>query len=665
MALNESSIEATRIALSGAGPIPNAVLYNNGKDLWAAIVASGADTGGGGGGGGTGYYGAFYDALDQPIAVINTPYPVYLRSTWGSNAISVAGGTAITMAYAGTYTFTFVAQVSNLANSVEDAIFWIKYNGVDFPNSATRLSLQPRKSSGQPSTQLATVSITGTAANAGDIIQLYWQATSTSVSLQADPVSTYPESPSVIASIVAVSGVINGAAGPAGAQGVPVGTIIHTGGAAIPPGYLDCNGASVLRTAYADLFAAIGTTFGDGTIPGTTFALPTVVGTYGNFAICANAAEVVVETQSLIGAPVGMLQLYAGSVYPTGWMRADGSAISRTTYADLFAIIGTTYGSGDGSTTFNLPNLASSGTGSPVYIIKAILSGSVEPSTVAHASSHIRAGTDVIDGDRVQIDYVPTRYVRNAAAAGAGAVTDLTAHLDGVNTLAGQGHIVCTSSTRPASPATGTMIYETDTGFIVVYNGTSWVQMMSPSSPPGMVIINPTSVVNATNSSGSITFSNVASISVNGVFSNQFTNYKIIGSISNPANVPQNAVIRMRSSGTDNTSAVYTKIQQYSYPTTGPSRDAYNNLTYAGFCSMSSTQNAFSGDVMSPFAAMPTYGLFLGTFIASSTSIESGTFQWTHNANSSFDGFTIGGPGAGGSNNVSGWLRVYGYRDSI
>lgn len=459
MALNESSIEATRIALSGAGPIPNAVLYNNGKDLWAAIVASGADTGGGGGGG-TGYYGAFYDTLDQPIAVINTPYPVYLRSTWGSNAISVAGGTAITMAYAGTYTFTFVAQVSNLANSVEDAIFWIKYNGVDFSHSATRLSLQPRKSSGQPSTQLATVSITGTAANAGDIIQLYWQATSTSVSLQADPVSTYPESPSIIASIVAVSGVINGAAGPAGAQGVPVGTIIHTGGAAIPPGYLDCNGASVLRTAYADLFAAIGTTFGDGTIPGTTFALPTVVGTYGNFAICANAAEVVVETQSLIGAPVGMLQLYAGSVYPTGWMRADGTAISRTTYADLFAIIGTTYGSGDGSTTFNLPNLASSGTGSPVYIIKAILSGSVEPSTVAHAPSHIRGGTDVIDGDRAQIDFVPSNYTRDSSPAQAGAVTDLTAHLKGIDTaVLPSSYLYASSATTITGAASSNFAY--------------------------------------------------------------------------------------------------------------------------------------------------------------------------------------------------------------
>jgi microcystin-dependent protein len=42
---------------------------------------------------------------------------------------------------------------------------------------------------------------------------------------------------------------------------------------------------------------------------------------------------------------------------PTGWLKANGAAVSRTTYASLFSAIGTTYGSGDGSTTFNLPDL--------------------------------------------------------------------------------------------------------------------------------------------------------------------------------------------------------------------------------------------------------------------------------------------------------------------
>ena len=55
--------------------------------------------------------------------------------------------------------------------------------------------------------------------------------------------------------------------------------------------------------------------------------------------------------------PTGSTQMFAGSIAPRGWLIADGSAVSRTTYAALFAVIGTIYGNGDGSTTFNLPDM--------------------------------------------------------------------------------------------------------------------------------------------------------------------------------------------------------------------------------------------------------------------------------------------------------------------
>lgn len=54
---------------------------------------------------------------------------------------------------------------------------------------------------------------------------------------------------------------------------------------------------------------------------------------------------------------IGEIIQFAGSVIPDGYLVCDGSAVSRTDYADLFTVIGTTYGSGDGSTTFNLPDL--------------------------------------------------------------------------------------------------------------------------------------------------------------------------------------------------------------------------------------------------------------------------------------------------------------------
>ena len=54
----------------------------------------------------------------------------------------------------------------------------------------------------------------------------------------------------------------------------------------------------------------------------------------------------------------GIITTFAGSTPPAGWLPCDGSAVSRTDYATLFAVVGTTYGAGDGSTTFNLPDLS-------------------------------------------------------------------------------------------------------------------------------------------------------------------------------------------------------------------------------------------------------------------------------------------------------------------
>jgi microcystin-dependent protein len=58
-----------------------------------------------------------------------------------------------------------------------------------------------------------------------------------------------------------------------------------------------------------------------------------------------------------VGAPTGTVSAFAGSAAPTGYALCDGSAVNRTTQAALFSVIGTTYGVGDGSTTFNLPDL--------------------------------------------------------------------------------------------------------------------------------------------------------------------------------------------------------------------------------------------------------------------------------------------------------------------
>ena len=64
-----------------------------------------------------------------------------------------------------------------------------------------------------------------------------------------------------------------------------------------------------------------------------------------------------IQTQINSSTPAGTVMQFAGSSAPAGYLKANGNAVSRTTYAALFAAIGTTYGTGDGSTTFNVPDL--------------------------------------------------------------------------------------------------------------------------------------------------------------------------------------------------------------------------------------------------------------------------------------------------------------------
>ena len=84
-----------------------------------------------------------------------------------------------------------------------------------------------------------------------------------------------------------------------------------------------------------------------------------VADTAGNYAgteVEAVLAEIA-STPAGDSFPSGVMMAYGATAAPTGWLICDGTAVSRTTYADLFTAIGTTFGSGNGSTTFNVPDL--------------------------------------------------------------------------------------------------------------------------------------------------------------------------------------------------------------------------------------------------------------------------------------------------------------------
>src|SRR5690606_12658824 len=56
------------------------------------------------------------------------------------------------------------------------------------------------------------------------------------------------------------------------------------------------------------------------------------------------------------GLPAGAIMAWSASAIPNNWLECNGQAVSRTTYSDLFAVVGTQYGVGNGSTTFNVPD---------------------------------------------------------------------------------------------------------------------------------------------------------------------------------------------------------------------------------------------------------------------------------------------------------------------
>src|SRR3972149_3319033 len=67
--------------------------------------------------------------------------------------------------------------------------------------------------------------------------------------------------------------------------------------------------------------------------------------------------EALSARDSAAGEVTGVIKMHGSSTPPSGYLLCDGAAVSRTTYANLFDVIGTAFGVGDGSTTFNVPDI--------------------------------------------------------------------------------------------------------------------------------------------------------------------------------------------------------------------------------------------------------------------------------------------------------------------
>ena len=169
-------------------------------------------------GGAKGYYGVFYDTDTQAIAVINTPQKIDVDNTDQASGISVTNGTFI-IANPATYRMSITVLLANDDNVQQDATFWLKFNGSDYPNSAHKVTIQGHKGPTDPSNQIVSFDFIGTSINPNDYVEIYWQGTSTNLSIVADPASTIPANNSINVNINQVMYTQIGATGATGAKG--------------------------------------------------------------------------------------------------------------------------------------------------------------------------------------------------------------------------------------------------------------------------------------------------------------------------------------------------------------------------------------------------------------------------------------------------------------
>jgi len=172
-------------------------------------------------GGALGYWGSFYDLTDQPIIDPDIAQPINIDSTVASNGVSIVDGNKVLFSNAGVYSMTFSIQITNYASSIEKAIFWVKLNDVDYPDSATEIDMQPRKSHNNPNRQVITINYVAEAED-DDEVAVWWSGTSTDLVVESLPAGTSPVSPavpSIILTAVQVMYTQEGPQGPTGPQG--------------------------------------------------------------------------------------------------------------------------------------------------------------------------------------------------------------------------------------------------------------------------------------------------------------------------------------------------------------------------------------------------------------------------------------------------------------
>ncbi|HSG62767.1 MAG TPA: hypothetical protein VLA24_15180 [Pseudomonadales bacterium] len=180
----------------------------------------------------------------------------------------------------------------------------------------------------------------------------------------------------------------------------------------------------------------------------------------------------------------------------------------------------------------------------------------------------------------------------------------------------------------------------------------------------GLVLVSPTSIANsggsASASGGEVTFTGVSSVSLNGVFSSAYENYRIVFNGISSSATATGLNMRFRASGTDASSSLYLWGGVYITQGAGPTRNYSGGLAATGeIAAVADYTGDFTADIIQP--ALAANSSWVSSYLGSGTSSAVyGTISGAHTAATSYDGCTIY-PNVG---TITGKIRVYGYKNS-
>lgn len=378
------------------------------------------------------------------------------------------------------------------------------------------------------------------------------------------------------------------------------------------------------------------------------------------------------------GLPAGSIMAWGTNTPPANWLIADGSAVSRSVYSSLFAVIGTQYGAGDGTTTFNLPDLRGRvpvGRNAATFGTLGATGGSeTNTLTANNLPAHTHPITDPghshgLNGSLVSsfVGYGQNSPINGNAANPSGNNTTTSA-TTGITVGNNSTTNSAVNNLQPyqvlnyiikfsAGWTAGDSELATRLGVVETANATTNRAGLVPVIPSSIVVGSGSASIS---SSGVVTFTGASSISFNGVFTSAYTNYRVMFNES-AASAYADGNLRLRSSGTDATTNYFRNgvlvdaTSVSGFQSTSDTNFGNALTTHPNSVNTAHAQSAI--EIREPFANKPTTiqtinGAWNGT---QSRHLSATGF---HSTAASYDGFTI----YLSSGNFGGTFQIYGYR---